>query len=217
MLAPLPMEGHLTTGFSKRRACKLVLLAAVVATSGCTDIKRWAYARGDRDSWQQSERVIESLVIAHGERVADLGSGGGYFTFPLARAVGDTGRVFAVDVDESMNEALRADVEERNASNVEIVQADYDDSRLAPASVSLVFTSNTYHHIEDRVTYFERIAAALTEDGRIAIIDYKPEGFFQRHSAPPETIRSEMESAGYALETVFDYLERQSFQVFGRR
>jgi len=207
-----------TTGFSTRRAWQLLLVAAVLATCGCTDIKRWAYASGDRDSWQQSERVIESLVITPGNQVADLGSGGGYFTFHLARAAGDTGRVFAVDVDKGMNEALRAEVEERNASNVEIVQATYDDSHLSPMSIDLVFTSNTYHHIEDRIGYFERIAAALVDGGRVAIIDYRPEGFFQRrHSTSPAMIRAEMEAAGYSLAAEFDYLERQSFQVFERR
>ena len=208
----------MTIWFSTRRQWTLALLAAVTLTSGCTDFKRWAYSRGDRDAWQQSERVIESLGVASGGRVADLGSGGGYFTFRLAQAVGAAGRVFAVDVDEGMNDALRNDVEQRGVLNVEIVLAAYDDPRLAPASVGLVFTSNTYHHIEGRVAYFERVAAALSEGGRVAIIDYRPEGFFQkRHATPAETIRSEMEAAGYALASEFDYLERQSFQIFERR
>ncbi len=109
------------------------------------------------------------------------------------------------------------DVEERGASNVEVVLAAYDDPRLPPTSVDLVFTSNTYHHIEGRVAYFTRVAEALSQRGRVAIIDYKPEGFFQkRHATPAETIRKEMESAGYSLAMDFGYLERQSFQVFER-
>ena len=49
----------------------------------------------------------------------------------------------------------------------------------------------------------------------VAIIDFKPEGFFQkRHATPADTIRSEMQSAGYVLAESFDYLERQTFQVF---
>lgn len=194
-----------------------VALAAVLFAGGCTDFKRWAYARGNRDAWQQTDRVVQSLELVPGDRVADLGSGGGYFTFHLANAVGENGRVFAVDVDPAMNEALLVDLKERGASNVEVVLAANDDPKLPPASVDLVFTSNTYHHIESRVAYFTGLAEALSERGRVAIIDFKPEGFFQkRHATQAETIRSEMESAGYVVAEDFDYLERQSFQVFER-
>jgi ubiquinone/menaquinone biosynthesis C-methylase UbiE len=204
-----------TTAISLRRQLALVALAAALLASGCTELKRWAYAGRDRDSWQQPDRVLSTLEIAPGDRVADLGAGGGYFTFRLAQAVGEGGRVFAVDVDEGMNDALREDIAERGATNIEVVQAAYDDPRLALGSVDLVFTSNTYHHIQDRVAYFERVAPALSQGGRVAIIDFKPEGFFQkRHATSSETIRAEMASAGYALVDELDFLERQSFLVF---
>jgi hypothetical protein len=50
----------------------------------------------------------------------------------------------------------------------------------------------------------------------VAIIDYSGEGGFfeRRHSTPPETIRSEMEAAGYQLEKDVDFLTRQSFLIF---
>lgn len=203
----------MTLPMHRRMFCSLLVVGLLA--SGCTDLKRWAYASGDRDRWQQSERVVGSLDIGPGDRVADLGAGGGYFTFRLAEAVGSEGRVLAVDVDEAMNAALAQDVADRGVSNIEIVLAASDDPRLAPASVDLVFTSNTYHHIEDRVAYFRRVSKALSDGGRVAIIDFKPEGFFQkRHGTAEETIRNEMDEAGYRLVQDFDYLERQSFLVF---
>jgi len=198
-----------------RAGLALGLLACVVTAGGCTQFKRWAYASGDRDRWQEPERVIESLGIGAGDRVADLGAGGGYFTFRLAEAVGDAGRVYAVDVDEEMLAALQDDVDKRSIANIDIVVSALADPRLEPGSVDLVFTSNTYHHIGERVGYFRRVAGALSEGGRVAIIDYKPEGFFQkRHATPVETIRSEMVEAGFALVRELDYLERQNFLIF---
>ena len=72
--------------------------------------------------------MIAELGIASGQSIADLGSGGGYFTFRLASAVGERGRVYAVDVDSSMNERLERLVQERNVANVTVVLADYDDA-----------------------------------------------------------------------------------------
>ena len=64
--------------------------------------KRFAYEGFDRDSWQQPDAVIEALAIRPGSTVADIGAGGGYFSFRLADAVGPNGRVYAVDIDEDM-------------------------------------------------------------------------------------------------------------------
>ena len=71
-------------------------------TTGCAGLKRCAYEGFDRDDWQAPERVVEVLGIEPGDRIADVGAGGGYFTFRLADAVGAQGLVYAVDVDEGI-------------------------------------------------------------------------------------------------------------------
>lgn len=191
------------------------LLLGWLAAAGCTEIKRWAYEGGDRDAWQQPGRVIAALGVQSGDRVADLGSGSGYFTVWLAEAVGDEGRVVAVDVDEAMNEALRADLVAQGIANVDVVLATPEAPGLEPASVDLIFSSNTYHHIDDRVVYFSRLREALAGGGRVALIDFVPDGFWQRlHATDVETIRAEMAAAGYRPIARFDFLERQSFEIF---
>jgi predicted methyltransferase len=196
-----------------------VLLTTALALSGCTaDQKARAYAADDRDQWQQPERVMQTLAIAPGQSIADLGAGGGYFTFHLADAVGPDGRVYALDVDAGMNERLEGIARERGASNVSVVLADFDDPKI-PQPVDLIFTSNTYHHIEDRVAYFERAARYLRPSGRIAILEYKGQGFFHRimgHATKASVIRSELDQAGYTLAAELDFIERQHFLIFDR-
>ena len=85
-----------------------ILFAAVLLCIGCAGIKQCAYQGFSRDEWQQPQKVIESLKIRPGAMVADLGAGGGYFTFRLADAVGPTGKVFAVDVDAEMTELIKS-------------------------------------------------------------------------------------------------------------
>ena len=193
-------------------------LMAVVALTSCTGFKRWAYERGDRDAWQYPEKVIAALGIAPGQRVADLGSGGGYFTFHLADAVKPDGVVYAVDVDTAMNEDLARRARKRGYENIEIVMASYEDPKIPGGEVDLIFTSNTYHHItENRREYFDNARRYLKPGGRIAIIDYKREGFVRRvfgHAMERDEIVSEMESAGYRLESDHDFLPKQHFLVF---
>jgi len=199
-----------------RTVSTLVLVAALV--SGCASLKRCAYAGGGRDDWQQKERVVAALRLTEGSSVADLGAGGGYFTFDLAEAVGPRGRVYAVDVDEDMLAYLAEEAQSRGLGNVTPVRAGEDSPRL-PEPVDLIFISNTYHHLADRTRYFERARDSLRPGGRIAIVEYDGRnsgffGLFADHATEPERIRREMEEAGYRVAEETDFLERQSFTIF---
>jgi predicted methyltransferase len=180
--------------------------------SGCGALKRCAYEGFGRDEWQQPDRVIADLSLAPGARVADLGAGGGYFTFRLARAVGPGGHVYAVDIDEQMNAYVAKEAAKQGLANVSTVLATESDARL-PEPVDLVFTSDTYHHLTDRAAYFRRVREReLAPGGRVAVVEFRPEA--TSHSTPRETIESELAAAGFRLVKSFDYLERQHFLVF---
>jgi len=191
------------------------LLAAGLA-SGCGELKRWAYSAGDRDAWQQPERVVEALAIEPGDAVADLGAGGGYLTFRLAEAVGPEGRVYAVDVDPDMLSHLEERAREEGHAQVKVVRAEAADPKL-PEPVDLILTVNTYHHLPAQTGYFRETRRYLRPDGRIAVIELSGKSWFSRwlgHWTDPEEIRAEMEAAGYVRVADHDFLERQSFQVF---
>jgi ubiquinone/menaquinone biosynthesis C-methylase UbiE len=206
-----------------RNTGRLIAVGAVVAValvSGCTTFKRYMYAGWGRDAWQQPERVVRELGIRAGDRVADLGVGGGYFTFHLADAVGPTGRVYAVDVDEGMIDYVKGEAARRGYPQVETVLAAHDDPRLPADGVDLIFTCDTYHHLENRTAYFKAAARYLGPGGRIAILDYNGKGWFVRlfkHFTPPAVVKKEMEEAGYGLVAEHDFIERQSFLIYARR
>jgi len=170
-----------------------------------------------RDRWQQPEVVVHSLALQSGNHVADLGAGGGYFTFRLADAVGPTGKVYAVDIDKGNLEYIASQAAKRGYRNVETVLAKPDDPLLPAQGIDLIFTCNTYHHLTDRTNYFQSAARYLRPSGRIAIIDLAGKSWLFRflgHWTPRETSRREMEAAGYSLANDFDFLTRQTFQVF---
>ena len=203
---------------ARRRPRASALLLTLLLLAGCTTLKRCTYEGFGRDQWQEPERVVQALGLRPGNHVADLGSGGGYFTFRLARAVGPTGKVYAVDIDEAMNADLRARAKEDGHQNVAVILAKPDDPLLPPGAIDLVFTSNTYHQLKDRTAYFARLGKSLKPDGRIAVIDFDSRGWMQSvgHYTDPEAIKAEMRAAGYRLEREHTFLGKQSFLVFSR-
>jgi arsenite methyltransferase len=197
---------------------KLVLLTLIaLLIAGCARLKQFAYEGFNRDSWQQPDKVIAALNLHPGEIVADLGSGGGYFTFKLAKAVAPSGKVYAVDVDKDMIELISKRIKEESGNNVETILATPTDPRLPQTGVDLIFTVNTYHHIADRSAYFANARKYLRPGGRIAIIDLDRRAWLEGllgHYTPSETIKREMEQAGYTLQQQLDFLDRQSFLIF---
>jgi arsenite methyltransferase len=190
------------------------LLAASTGLGGCTAFKRLAYDGFDRDAWQQPDRVVAVLRLHPGDRVADLGAGGGYFTFRLARAVGPTGRVYAVDVDDGLLAYLRERAEKDQLPQIETVRASEDDSNLPPASIDLIFVCDTFHHLPDPPAYFARLRDRLRPDGRVAIVELSHGSFPPGHETARSTIVEDLEHAGYTRVASYDFLDRQSFQVF---
>jgi ubiquinone/menaquinone biosynthesis C-methylase UbiE len=106
-----------------------------------------------RNAWQKPEEVMARLGLKPGETVADIGAGSGYFTVRLARAVGPSGRVYAVDIDQRMLEYIQQRAKKDHLENIQTILADAHDPKLAPASVDLIFICDTLHHISEREKY----------------------------------------------------------------
>ena len=97
-----------------------------------------------RDAYQKPAEVVKALALREGEVVADIGAGSGYFAVRLARAVGPTGRVYAVDVSPDMIRHLgRRVLREERLANVVPVLCEPDDPLLGDASVDRVVIVNT--------------------------------------------------------------------------
>ena len=201
----------------KRRHSLRFALAFALLLTGCARLKQCAYEGVNRDDWQQPQKVIAALKIQPGAIVADLGSGGGYFTFRLAEAAGPTGKVYAVDVDQDMIDLITKTAKEKAASNIEPILAKPNDPMLPKPGADLIFTSNTYHHIDNRLAYFANLRQYLRPGGSVAIIDFDRRAWLEgllRHYTPSEFIKREMEQAGYTLQQEYDFLDRQSFLIF---
>jgi len=208
----------------KRSFPILIWLILALTTAGCSGLAKVDVGRvltSGRDGWQYPERVIESLEIQPGDRVAEIGAGSGYWLPWLSEAVGTEGRVYAVEVDSKLVEKLESFVAEHELRNVEVILGAYDDPRLPDGTIDLAMTVLTYHHIDGQVEYFDRLRHVLRAGGRVAHLADRPDAeppisWFQGdgHWTDPATVDDEMTRAGYQKVAGFDFLPAQSFQIF---
>ncbi len=177
--------------------------------------------RPARDEYQQPEKVIEVLNLKPGIVVADIGAGSGYFTRRFAQAVGETGKVLAIDVEQKMLGYNKQQLEKLGLVNrSQFILVKPEDSPLFPNSVDLVFLCNAYHHVEHGAEYWEKIRAALKPNGRVVIVDYYHDersghlSFSKHHLVPKEQVIENMEKAGLVLSKEHTFLPRQYFLEF---
>jgi ubiquinone/menaquinone biosynthesis C-methylase UbiE len=175
----------------------------------------------DREAWQKPDQVMDALHVAEGTTVADIGAGGGWFTVRLARRVGPHGRVYAVDVQRLMIEAIQRRVQREGFTNVVPVQGDSDDPRLpADARADAVLFVDAFHEMQDPVVMLRNVARSLKPHARIGIIDYREgdggPGPDAAERVPPAIVISQAATAGLKLVEEHKFLPYQYFLIFGQ-
>ena len=217
------------TSITQRSFMRYIFLGCLVFTISASCLHRtWDIdtyienlERPDRDEYQKPEEVITALHITPGMTIADIGAGSGYFTRRFARTVGKTGKVVAVDVEQKMLDFNRAELTKLGLmKNTELFLAKPDDPLLPENQIDLIFFCNVYHHLEHHAAYATKLKPALTDSGRIVIIDYYPDdrsgtlGFPKHHLISRETVIQQMNQGGFRLSKEHTILPRQYFLEF---
>jgi len=175
----------------------------------------------DREAWQRPDQVMDELRVADGSKVADLGAGGGWFTVRLARRVGVSGRVYAVDVQRLMIEAISRRVQREGYSNVTPIQGEEDDPKLPENELlDAVLIVDAFPEMKDPVKLLSNVSRRLKPQGRIGIIDYRPgdggPGPDAEDRVPASVVSTNAAAAGLRLIDQQTFLPYQYFLIFGR-
>jgi SAM-dependent methyltransferase len=175
----------------------------------------------DRDLWQLPDRIMDSLGVAEGSSVADIGAGGGWFTIRLARRVGARGTVYAEDIQRQMLEATGRRVAREGLRNVRAVLGTSEDPRLPQGALDAVLIVDTYHELENPDAMLRNIAVALKPQGRVGVVDFKKDGLGPgpaiEDRVDPDLVIRDAEAAGLRLIGRETFLPYQFLLVFGRR
>ena len=177
--------------------------------------------RPNREDVQKSPQIMEALAFRAGERVADIGAGSGYFTIPVARAVGPTGVVWALDAAQEMLDYLDFRVRAQKIENIRLRKVMRDDAQLEPASLDTILMIDTIHYVKDRVGYARKLRQGLAPGGRLVIIDYFPKPMSERpwgpvpeQQIPRQQMDADMAAAGFKVERAYDFLPEQYFVIY---
>ncbi len=197
---------------TRRESSLLVFCVLLLAHVAPTELQ----AQRNRDSWQRIPDVMAALAIDEGSRVADVGAGDGYFTRHLARKVGTTGRVYAVEISDRALGQLRRLANDEGFDNVEVVEGDVDNPKLPERSLDAVLVVAAYHEMTEHEAMLAAMFASLKAGGRLVMLERAADDSSEsrerqtgRHELSIDLVEEELEEAG------FDILERE--EVFTNR
>lgn len=148
---------------------------------------------------QSPEKLIERSGIGQGMTVLELGSGSGGFTTFVARAVGQEGKVYAIDIQPGMLAQLRgklASSENRDIENVEVREASAYDLPFEDGSLDLVYMVTVLPEIPNRSRALREVRRVLKSGGILAVSEFLPDPDYPLRSTTIRTCQDE----GFVLD-----------------
>jgi len=150
---------------------------------------------------------IEQFHIDPGMSVADFGAGSGFYALALSEAVGESGKVYTIDIQKDLLNHLKTETESKGITNIEIIWGDLDEPKgttLKDQSVDRVVIANTFFQLENKDAAVEEARRVLKRNGKLLLIDWTDSfsglGPQSGDVVKPDVARTIFESEGFVYD-----------------
>lgn len=153
------------------------------------------------------ENNIKQFALASGMQVADFGSGSGFYTMAIARAVAPNGKVFAVDIQKDLLQKLKNGAKQNHLNNVDVIWGDLEHlggTKLRESSLDAVTVCNLFFQIQNKDALCLEIKRILRVNARALVVDWTGSfgGVGPQNSdvIPKETMVNIFQEHGFVLD-----------------
>lgn len=183
----------------------------------CQKSGRWSK---EWEEWfetpQPSATIMDSIGVKPGMIIGEVGAGNGRLAVKMARRVGESGKVYANDIDGKALNFMRKRIERENIQNMIVVRGEVDAPRFPEDALDLVYIVNTYEHLAYPVELMKNIAPSLKRKGKLVIISVDPVKIKYQHShaTSKETILRQAGEADFELVQFMTFLRDDNIYIF---
>ncbi len=176
--------------------------------------------RPEREEEERTDLLLAELKLKAGDVVADVGAGSGYFSWRMARIVGEKGTVFGVEIQQEFLDLLMANMKKRGVGDiVKPVLGTVQDPKLPAGSCDLILLVDVYHEFDYPYEMATAMIRALKPGGRLVYVEYRGEDpavpIKPLHKMTVAQVKKEMAvHAGVTFEQNIASLPRQHVLVF---
>jgi ubiquinone/menaquinone biosynthesis C-methylase UbiE len=176
-----------------------------------------------RDNREQEERcslMLSNLGLKQGMTICDMGCGNGFYTVKLAKMTGETGRVYAVDIQPEMLKLLKRRADDEKIRNITPVLGTFTDPKLPKGKIDLILLVDVYHEFSHPEPMLAAMREALSPTGVCALVEFRAEDpnvpIKPEHKMTKEQILKEWPANGFKLVKEYNELPWQHLMFFGR-
>ena len=167
---------------------KAALILGAVGLTGTLGVLYVAF--GAFLPWNEADEAQRLAALADvrpGVVVGEIGSGSGRFAADLASRVSPSGRVYATELGPDKAAALETRLVAAGASNVTVVAATADDTKLPDRCCDVLVMRNVYHHIQDPDRFTASVRKAIRPGGMLVVMDFEPGALWFHGGRPSDT------------------------------
>jgi len=131
-----------------------------------------------RRKMQSPDKIISRSGIKEGMKVLEVGCGSGAFTTFVARAVGDKGEVFALDIQPEMLKQIENKLkqpENKDIKNIHLINGDALNMPLEDNTFDLVYSITVFQELPDKNKALKEMKRVLKPDGILSISEFLPD------------------------------------------
>lgn len=161
-------------------------------------------ANPDTEINEDAAIAIQAMGVDAGTYVADVGSSTEHYTARLAQHVGETGKVYAVEIRPGMLDRVRKMIVARGIYNVKIVRGSDQDPKLPAGKMDVVLLANVYSKLPHPQEMLRKILESLTTNGRLMLVEHREENASASAEAPItlQQMKTELEAEGFKFQKV---------------
>ncbi len=169
----------------------------------------------DRDQWQQPGKVMEAIGIKPGMVIGEVGCGKGYFTFKLARRLGETGRVYANDIVQKYLDQVKNRCQRDHIKNIVTVKGEEEDPLFPVPNLDMVVMVYVFHHLDKPVKFMQNLKFYLKPGAPLVILEQDPAktGSKTGHFYSQEKILELIRQANYRLVRIETFLAKDNIYI----
>ena len=176
-------------------------------------VEEWEKGLNQR---QPPIKIMDAIGLKQGMIIGEVGAGTGRMTMWLADRVGESGKVYANDIDRSALGHLRRRCKRDGFKNVEIVAGEMEDPGFSTGSLDVAFMINVYHHLAEHVPIIRNIRPSLKPDGMLVIVECDPEkvDWGDEHGCSrQEDMIHDLKKAGFEVVRIETFLDEDSIYI----
>jgi ubiquinone/menaquinone biosynthesis C-methylase UbiE len=173
-------------------------------------------SQSDRETWQPPEQIMDSVGVKPGMIIGEVGAGRGYFTFPLAKRVGEKGKVYANDISTSSLDEIKARLTRENIKNIIPVLGETEDPLFPQKNHDMIIMVYVLHMLEKPVELMENLKKYMTPETQLVIIERNSDTDRAHYPSfmSKKQVLEMIDKSNYKLVRIMTFLSRDNIYIY---